>query len=201
MVDQTCCADCDDPIITSLKSSATFVDSNGYYTINQNFTNAYAASLQKSIEYDALTNIVNRYGEDNFYAGVSNINNIYVKLDWVKELLGQPGLATVNSRIQAGPFTPQEIAAFMADQNYSPTDLIGNGPGIITDLNNWYESQNGGFSRSFLGGLCSLMPNIFGAIGGFFSLLGQVGGLIQDITKFIDRIKILKMRLKRFLKN
>ena len=47
-----------------------------------------------------------------------------------------------------------------------------------------------------MGGFCSVLPNAFAAIGGFFIILGQVEGLIGDALSFINKIRNIEDPIK-----
>lgn len=191
-----------DPCLNPQRYQQTYVtlpytNRNGEYTLNaisvfeENFRN----NIFKETRGNALTVAVNRYGSDVFYNAVNQVNNDFLQRPYIVERI--PNYPVLSERLQGGRVTPFEFAQFISDYSYSPVTVFNsydsNGPKFLQELNDFYI---GSFSNSILGGFCSLMPNVFAAIGGFFNLIGQVQGLIQDALSFINKIKNIEDPIK-----
>ena len=172
------------------------VKANGEFTLNQveEFTRQFEASIVADVENNPLTKVVKRFGNE-FYDSLNKVNTEFLQRpDIVNQL---PDYKVISERLTYGPITALEYAAFLSDSNYTPGSAIvsgnKNGSKFIRELDNYY---NGDFSDSVLGGFCSLFGNIFGAIGGFFNILGTVGALISDALEFISKIRNIEDPIK-----
>ena len=176
-----------------------YTNARGEYTLNainvfeENFRNNILQETQTNV----LTTAVNRYGNELFYNTVNQINTDFLQRSYIVERI--PNYPVLSERLQAsgGRVTPFEFAQFINDYSYTPTSAFNscntNGPRFLQELNDFYT---GSFASSVMGGFCSLMPNVFAAIGGFFNLIGQVQGLIQDALSFINKIKNIEDPIK-----
>lgn len=133
---------------------------------------------------DPITKLVREYGSDSFYASVAAINLYFARED-VRDLISDD-YPLVQQRINAEIlFTPIEIAEFILDYGYTPqslktqTAVISNK--LIFELEAFYT---GNFTSSSMGGFCALLPNVFGAIGTFFSALNDAKNLINKLKNF-----------------
>lgn len=172
------------------------VKANGEFTLNQveEFTRQFEATIVADVENNPLTKVVKRFGNE-FYDSLNKVNTEFLQRpDIVNQL---PDYKVISERLTYGPITALEYAAFLSDSNYTPGSAIingnANGSKFIRELDNYY---NGDFSDSVLGGFCSLFGNIFGAIGGFFNILGTVGALISDALEFISKIRNIEDPIK-----
>jgi len=169
------------------------VNGNGEYTTHQ--INVFQAQFEKTIAADVeknpLSAAVNKHGSQSFYNAVDKINTDFLKRDFIVEKL--PDYTVLAKRLKYGDITALEFASFMKDSNYTPSTVLvsanANGPRFLNELEAYY---NGDFSDSVLGGFCSLFENIFGAIDGFFDLIGSVGALVQDFFNFLSKIRNIK---------
>ena len=172
------------------------VKANGEFTLNQvdEFARQFEASIIADVENNPLTKVVKRFGNE-FYDSLNKVNNDFLQRPYVVAQL--PEYKVISERLTYGPITALEYASFLSDSNYTPGSAIisgnANGSKFIRELDNYY---NGDFSDSVLGGFCSLFANIFGAIGGFFNILGTVGALISDALEFISKIRNIEDPLK-----
>lgn len=172
------------------------VKANGEFTLNQveEFTKQFEASIIADVENNPLTKVVKRFGNE-FYDSLNKVNNDFLQRPHIVSQL--PNYKVISERLTYGPITALEYASFLSDSNYTPASAIingnANGSKFIRELDNYY---NGDFSESVLGGFCSLFANIFGAIGGFFNILGTVGALISDALEFISKIRNIEDPLK-----
>ena len=172
------------------------VKANGEFTLNQvdEFARQFEASIIADVENNPLTKVVKRFGNE-FYDSLNKVNNDFLQRPYVVTQL--PEYKVISERLTYGPITALEYASFLSDSNYTPGSAIisgnANGSKFIRELDNYY---NGDFSDSVLGGFCSLFANIFGAIGGFFNILGTVGALISDALEFISKIRNIEDPLK-----
>lgn len=157
------------------------------------------ASFAENIVSNASDNIVVEavkvYG-DAFYTNLNNINNVVLKTDFVVQEL--PKYELLDKRLQAGSISPFEFAQFISDYSYTPltANFVANQnkPKFLKNLDDFY--RDGGFANSIMGGFCSVLPNAFAAIGGFFIILGQVEGLIGDALSFINKIRNIEDPIK-----
>ena len=191
------CRSCLTPIEerNAVKTGAV-INGNGEYTINQVdvFQKQFESTIAAEVAQNPLSAAVKKYG-NTFYDTVNTINNDFLKRPYIVERL--PDYEVLSERLKKGAITPLEFASFIKDSNYTPSSAIvscnANGPRFLNELEGFY---NGDFSSSVLGGFCSLFANIFGAINGFFDLIGAVDGLIQDALSFINKIKNLEDPIK-----
>lgn len=187
----------EDAVVTQLVSTQTFTDTNGYYTRNQIslFENEYVKSLNTGIQNDPLLYMTDKYGSDAFFVTVGKVNE-YTAKPYIQDLLLEtPDLNTLYQRVSRGPITPFEAADFMKEYNYDPSTLETalRSPTVVYQLQDYYTN---GFANSFLGGLCSLMPKAFTAVGAFFGLVGLAGQAIADIASFLNKIKNIENPLE-----
>lgn len=158
--------------------------------------NAFAQDFLNGIQEDSLTNPIDqaviRFGDD-FYSSLNKLNSLLNN----KELNDYPDL---NNRFAKGQITPLEYAAFINDYNYDPPRI--NAAATISDLNllknlnNFYKDS---FSNSILGGFCNLMPQVFNAIDGFFTIIGSVAGLIAGALAIVNKLKNLEDPIKEII--
>lgn len=141
-------------------------------TVDQNYNNPVATAVRE-------------FGEDNFYKAVADINTYFARED-LREFVTEDDTPLLNQRIETDyVFTPVEIAEYMREFGYTPTSLT-NQTNIVSnkvpkELEAFYTKN---FTSSSMGGFCGLLPNIFGAIGVFFSALGKVADLVNKLKNF-----------------
>lgn len=174
------------------------VNGAGEFTINQVdiFEQQFLSTIVADTEQNPLSLAVKQYG-NTFYDVTNAINNDFLNRSFIVERL--PEYTILSQRLQRGPITPLEFAAFIADSNYTPASAItssnANGPRFLVELESFY---NGDFSTSILGGFCSLMTNVFGTINAFFDLVDSINALYQDALEFIEKIKNIEDPVKAF---
>ena len=189
------CLSPDEEKVFKASPQATATDS-GEHTLAQ--IEVLQANFAENIVSNASDNIVVEavkvYG-DAFYTNLNNINNVVLKTDFVVQEL--PKYELLDKRLQAGAISPFEFAQFISDYSYTPltANFVANQnkPKFLQNLDDFYR---GGFADSIMGGFCSVLPNAFAAIGGFFIILGQVEGLIGDALSFISKIRNIEDPIK-----
>lgn len=167
-------------------------NNNGEYNLHQIdiFQKRFADNIVEDVENNnPLKTAVKKYPD--FYENLGKINDDFFKRDYIQNIL--PDYPILNKRLDHGPITALEFAAFIKDSNYTPGTAIASsnakGPRFCDEMNSFY---NGDFSDSVLGGFCSLFGNIFGAIDSFFNILDTVAGAIADVFALLTKIKNIK---------
>lgn len=174
------------------------INGAGEFTINQVdiFEEQFRSSIVADVELNPLSAAVKQYG-NSFYEVTNAINNDFLNRSYIVKKL--PDYTVLSERLQRGPITPLEFAAFIKNSNYTPSAAIvssnANGSRFLNELEGFY---NGDFSTSILGGFCSLFANIFGAIGAFFDLIDSLNALTTDALNFIEKIKNIEDPIKAF---
>jgi hypothetical protein len=169
--------------------------STGVYTIND------IPRLMELSSGSAVTRIetpiqrqIRLYGDTVFYTAVASLNAFFERPEINETIRDYP---RVFERVQISPLTPIEIANFMDQYQYTPQNLtfqtgILNSK-LLIELENFY-TQN--LSSNVIGSFCSLMPNIFGAIGSFFTALSNIQDFISQITNFAANLGSLLSNLR-----
>lgn len=134
---------------------------------------------------EPITAIIRNYGEDPFYASVAAVNMYFMRPD-VRKIITPEEYPLLSDRlVSSTPFTPIEIAEFITEFGYSPTSIIVETSIISTKLPFEYESfYTRNFTSSTMGSFCALLPNIFGAVGLFFSVLDGVQDIANKLKNF-----------------
>lgn len=142
------------------------------------------------------------YGEEDFYKSVTDINKFFVDR---KDDIDRDTYPLLSERTNF-IFTPVEIALFIDDFKYTPTDLSNQskvGNNILLDQFEAFYTKD--FSLSGMGAFCGLMPNIFGAINGFFNLAEDVNNLVNQFRNFDlstalrTELNLLKTNIKKVI--
>lgn len=174
----------------------SYTNSRGEYTLAQ--IDKFAEDFEKFIKEDTENNPIivatNRYG-DSFYDSYNPLNGFLRNRD---DLNLYPDLQT---RINIGDITALEYADFIKQFNHSP-DSAANKRNttpntFLFELDSYYKAS---FSKSVLGGFCSLMPQIFGAIEAFFDLLDEANAIINDAIRYLDKIRNYRQELSNLTK-
>ncbi len=179
-----------------ISSSTPSSNQNGEFTLSQIaiFEAGFKENITVTAEDDPISAAVKKYGSSTFY---DNLNILNSTLSSAGIVLQVPNYTTLNERLKVGPITPFEFAQYISDYSASPIGANYRAntqtPEFLKSLDDFYTES---FADSVMGGFCSLMPNVFGAIGGFFFLIGEVGGLIGDALSFISKIRNIKDPLK-----
>lgn len=170
-----------------------YVNSRGEFTLAQ--IDKFAEELATTIQNDAQTNPIivatNQYGSEAFY-------DAYNGLDFLvrnEDLNAYPDL---SKRISIGNITALEFADILKQYNLTPDSFKNKDKTtLLFQLNNYYR---GTFADSLLGGFCKLMPQVFGAIEAFFTLVGKVQDFIDDAVKYLNKIRNYKQELSNLTK-
>jgi hypothetical protein len=148
---------------------------------------------------DPITKLSREYGSDPFYSAVSAVNQYFLRDD-VKSLIKIEDHPLLTERVETGiAFTPIEIAEFITQFGYTPLGLSTASAVTSVKLVNEFEAfYTKNFTQSSMGSFCSLLPNIFGAIGAFFSALDGLTDLVNKLKNFSLNfsLKALLDRLK-----
>ena len=172
--------------VTSLTPTSNL---NGELTLSsiEELEAGFRDNIVASVGNDPLTTAVQQYGSDIFYNNLNSINKVLTDGFVVAQVVNYE---TLSKRLDAGKLTAFEFAQYLSDYSLSPTsaNYMANqeSPKFLKSLDDFYTDS---FADSVMGGFCSLMPNIFGAIGAFFGLIGKVEGLVNDALSFISKIK------------
>jgi hypothetical protein len=153
------------------------------YAIEQ-FKVDFLEGIKKDGLFDPVELAVDQYG-DAFYRSMTDLTNFLNS----SQLGEYPEL---NGRWEKGVISFLEYADFIGGFNYTPNKIVTscrNGDvNLLRNLNSYYKDSNG----SILGGFCNLMPQVFGAVGAFFTIIGSVAGLVNDALSFLNKIKNLE---------
>ena len=181
------------------QSSATSTSNgNGEFTLSQIevFEKEFQDSISNSVVGDPLTRAVAQFPD--FYTNLASINAV-LQSEFSKEQIPKYEILKIKSDASGGNvvLTPVEYALFLADSSMTPitSNFIANQnpPKFLQSLDDYLR---GGFATSIMGGFCGTMPNVFGAIGAFFGIIGQIDGLLQDALSFISKIRNIKDPIK-----
>ncbi len=189
------CIDRND-LITQSKlriGTSPIADANGELNVYaiEDFKKNFLQNIEDDSSIDPVQSQVNQYG-NVFYQSVTTANAFLGS----EQLRDYPELL---DRWEKGAITPLEYALFEKDYHYTPPSLINacnNGDlTCLKNLNAFYRDSNG----SILGGFCSMLPSVFGAIGGFFTIIGAIGSLINNALSFLDKLKNLEDPIKAII--
>ncbi len=157
------------------------LNDKGEYTLNQ--IDVFAAQFIENMDSDKEDNPVgilyNQYGDD-----------LYKASDYINALqstLTDGDYPSLDRRWSTGNITIVEFADFINSYNYTPAGVLNSDlTKLARTLDSYYADT---FDESALGGFCALMPQIFGQIDAFFTLVGQIEGAIADTLAFINKIR------------
>jgi hypothetical protein len=176
--------------------SAPTVNSRGEYTLAQidRFAEELAQTIQADRERNPILIATNEYGSEAFYNSYNPLNG-FLRNENLSDY------SDLSKRLGIGDITALEYADFIKQYNLTPTSFDNkrnnDKTNLLFQLNNYYKSS---FSESLLGGFCRLMPQVFGAIDAFFTLIGKIQGFIDDATKYLNKIRNYREELSNLSK-
>lgn len=136
-------------------------------------------------ENNPITRLIREYGEEPFYSSVAAVNAYFGRSE-VRSLITERDQPILSERIRSDViFTPIEVANFTISLGYTPNTLSIATTVVSLSFINLFENfytQN--FTRNTLGSFCSILPNIFGAVGVFFTALQSLDTTIQSLKNF-----------------
>ena len=152
------------------------------------YSSLVAGDVANEAQTNIISNYVNQYGQEAFDAGLIAINNTLVNREvFQTNLSNYPDLQ--NRLNRPIPITPIEYANYMDEFLQNPNTVVSlvnsNTPLVQSQLNDFYRNN---FTQSAIGSFCSLMPSVFGAIEGFFDLVGDAAQAFQDALDFINNL-------------
>lgn len=170
-------------------------------TAIEEYSRLVSADIQQNAQTTAINRFVNQYGQEAFNAGLNAINNTLINREvFQTNLANYPDLQ--NRLNRPIPITPIEYANYMDEFLQNPNTVVNlvnsNTPLMQSQLNDFYRNN---FTQSAIGSFCSLMPDIFDAIGGFFDLVDDVQQVFQDATDFINNFSLEDLGKKLTMKN
>lgn len=186
--------DCNDSLES--KNTSNLIGTTGFAyspTIQIYQLDAIRANFEKNVVYvPESNNFVDLYGQEVFNQALIAFNN-FLSASNANVYLNLPvNYPLVQDRIDRGvAITPVELTIFMQDSGYNPVSIqaaITTGPKNVLSLYN--SNINGKFSKSTMGTFCELAPAIFGAVAGFFSLIGSIANTITDIISKIQNFSL-----------
>lgn len=134
---------------------------------------------------DPIAKLIREYGETPFYSSVAAVNAFFLRPE-TRLLIKEETQPILYRRIQSETiFTPIEVANFTIGMGYTPYTLSVATTVISINFINQFESfytQN--FTKNTIGSFCSILPNIFGAVGAFFTALQTLDSTIQSLKNF-----------------
>lgn len=162
-------------------SPGPYTDTAGRYNLNQ--IDVFAQALIDNIAEDAEENPValmfNKYGQ-SLYNAADYVNRL-------KNTLDTEPYPDLEKRWSKGNISNVEFADFINAYNYTPDNILTeNDFKLARNLDAYYKDT---FSESILGGFCKRMPEIFGAIDQFFSLIEEIDAVIKDAVQFLNKIR------------
>jgi hypothetical protein len=160
------------------------VNSDGSYTLNQIdvFAKELADNIVAETNNNPIQKMVNKFGDD-FGKSIDFINGPFRNND-------TKDYPSLNNRFQRGNISNLEMADFMESFNYSPNGVQNQVPDkLLGDLEKYYA---GDIFESILGGFCNSMNNLFNQIDAFYDLIGEVDGIINDISAAYTKFLALK---------
>ncbi len=187
-------AECIDTIEYTNKNNLIGTDTFAYSpTIQIYQLDKIQADFEKNAFYtSASSDIINLYGEETFNQSLISFNNFLLTSNSATYLDLPTNYPLVQDRINRGvAITPVELAMFLEYAGYNPVSIQ---PAMIsnpTDILSLYNSNIGGtFSKSTMGSFCELAPSIFGAVAGFFTVIGALAKKITDIINTIKNFSL-----------
>lgn len=149
-----------------------------------------SSAKQVFLQENIITRTIRQYGETPFYQSVASLN-AYFQRPEIRSLITKESYPNVYERVNADViFTPIEVADFGYLYQYTPLDLSVQcgilSPKLLNEVEDFYSN---GISQGIIGKFCSLMPNIFAAVGQFFTFIDNVEGFINDIKNFAKNIQ------------
>ena len=189
------CTPCDintDDLFTKnqqrVNTTAITVKPNGEFSLDQVdvLLDDFNRNIVHEVRKNALERQIARFGDD-FLDSVQEVQNF---LDG-KDLSDYPQL---QARVNTGlPITNLEIANFYEENIYTPSKVTNN---IATSPGKFQNELNcffmGSAISNIMGGFCSTLQNVFGAVSGFFDLIGAVGGLINNALDALSKLQNLE---------
>ena len=189
------CIDINDQIYQSRQKVGNSPISNADGELNVYAIDNFKAEFLQGIVDDGLTDPVDlqiKQHGSSFIESLTDVNNFLSS-----EQLGD--YPELRERFEKGQISAIEYADFMGAYNYTPPklkeDANGGNLSLLQNLNSYYKDPN----QSILGGFCAMMPAAFGAIGGFFTIIGSVAGLINDSLSFLSKLKNVEDPIKSIL--
>jgi hypothetical protein len=185
------CIDLNDQIYQSRQRVGNSPISNADGELNVYAIDNFKAEFLQGIVDDGLTDPVDlqiKQHGNAFIESLTDVNNFLSS-----EQLGD--YPELSERFGKGEISAIELADFMGAYNYTPPKLKEGGMGLLGNLNSYYRNPN----QSILGGFCAMMPAAFGAINGFFTIIGSVAGLINNALSFLSKLKNVEDPVKSIL--
>lgn len=168
-----------------------YTNARGEYTRAQIevFEKQFRDNIVADIQNGPLAEASKKYPD--FYVAVKDLNTDFLQRSYIQEQL--PDYPVLNKRLEKGPISALEFAAFIKESNYTPSTAIASsnaqGSRFLRELEYYY---NGDFADSVMGGFCGLFNSIFAAIDAFFDIIGAIDGFIQDVFAFLKKIRNIK---------
>jgi hypothetical protein len=169
-------------------SSGPQTNANGEFTLNK--IDVFSKELTANIVSDAQTNpvviAVGKYGE-SFYSSLSLLNNTFINTDATRLRLDE--FPSLTARLESSTtISAIEFADFLDQYGYNPRTLTtksgSNSQSVLFELDDYYGRT---IKTGALASLCNTFQSIFGAVDGFFALLGEISDLVSLVLeKVID---------------
>lgn len=179
-----------DAVTTVIDAFATELDFNEFTLNSIVDLNQSARSGQVFRQENTITRLIREYGETSFYQSVAGFNNYFNRPE-IRNLVNAERYPNVFERINSGViFTPIEVAEFTYQYQYTPINLTTQtsiiSPKLLNEVEEFYAKN---ISQGIIGKFCALMPNVFAAVGAFFTFIDNVEGFINDIKKFASALE------------
>jgi len=165
-------------------------NANGEYTLNQVdvFTQEFTNNILSDSQNNPVTLATSKYGADVFYDSLKAFN-LTISERTVPDIY-----PSVKARLNSGNISAAEFADFMQQYGQNPTGVVTKTnrdyARSLFDLEDYYSKT---IRTGALAALCTRFESIFGALGGFFDFLSEIGNLIFDV---VDKIKAFREEYK-----
>lgn len=170
-------------------------------TALEEYSSLVSADIGLNTQTNVINRFVNQYGQEAFDAGLTAINNTLINREVFQTNL--PNYPALQDRLNTLlPITAIEYASYMDEFLQTPNTVVSlvnsNVPLAQSQLNDFYRKN---FTQSAIGSFCALMPNIFGAIGGFFDLVEDLQQKFEDVVNLINNFSLEDIAKKLTMKN
>lgn len=173
--------------VNPVSSSVPYTSYNILQTSNINLSQIpqivynFEKNITNNSESSPLDLAIIRFGETNFYTSLKD----YTEFLTINNLSGNinSSYPNLNQRISQGtPISPIEYASFVQNNLYTQDSIasdIKSDPTTVLKLTDDFYGKT--FTESTMGGFCSLVPAIFGALDFFFNDIASISKLIDGI--------------------
>lgn len=157
---------------------------NGEYTLNKIdvFSKELTANIVSDSQINPVVIAVGKYGE-SFYSSLSILNNTFINNTDTKNRLDS--FPSLTARLEASTIISAiEFSDFLELYGYNPINFTKksktNSASVLFELNDYYGIR---IKTGALASLCNTFQSIFGAVDGFFKILGEISNLVSIVLE------------------